>query len=90
MSPHPGLGPGVELDGGDPGGLVDVVRIDEAPPAMAVRREIRHQASCRLSQQAPTGQVAGDYGEVVGSGVGGLDRSEELLVAGAAAGRRLW
>ena len=23
-------------------------------PAMAVRREIRHRASCRLSQQAPT------------------------------------
>jgi hypothetical protein len=59
-------------------------------PAAAVRREIRHQASCRTSQQAPTGQVAGDYGDVVGSGVGGLDRSEKLLVAGADAGRRLW
>jgi len=32
VSLHPGLGPGVELDGGDPGGLVDVVRIDEALP----------------------------------------------------------
>jgi hypothetical protein len=28
------------------------------------------------------GQVAGDYGDVAGSGVGDLDRSEELLVAG--------
>jgi hypothetical protein len=27
------------------------------------------------------GQVAGDCGDVAGSGVGGLDRSEELLVA---------
>src|SRR5215472_18980855 len=27
-------------------------------PAMAVRRKIRHQASCRLSQQAPTGMKA--------------------------------
>jgi hypothetical protein len=36
------------------------------------------------------GQVGGDYGDVAGSGAGGLDRSEGLLVAGTAARRRLW
>jgi hypothetical protein len=53
--PHTqGLSLGVGLDGGDPGGVVDVVRIGEALPGDAVWREIRHQASCRFSQQAPT------------------------------------
>lgn len=108
----PGLGPGVELDGGDPGGVVDVVRIDEALPGEGV---LAGDPPLGLLQVEPAGadrdesvldagmpgepvaggaavvagQVAGDHGDVAGSGAGGLDRSDELLVAGAAAGRRL-
>src|SRR5947207_7432963 len=57
-SPDPGPGAGVELGGGHLGGAGGLAGSATSCPASAQRRKIRHQSSCRLSQQAPLGMKA--------------------------------
>ena len=58
-SRDPGPGAGVELGGGHLGCVGDLVGVREIPVRLSAwRRKIRHQGSCRFSEQAPLGMKA--------------------------------
>ena len=57
-SPDPRPGAGVELSGGDLGGVGDLARVGEVLPGQGLARKIRHQPSCMFSQQARLGMKA--------------------------------
>jgi hypothetical protein len=54
-APDPGPGAGVQLGGCHLGGVGDLIGSAKDCPASAWPRKIRHQPSCRFSQQAPLG-----------------------------------